>query len=111
MKKFSVVISRQFGSLGRPIAKEMSEILGVEYYDRDIVTMVAKEHNITIREVSNLEEKSSRYAFMKFPLERLRRRIKSLTPRQGSSGSWRKRRAASSWDGARTRSSAIIRTM
>ena len=39
MKKFSVVISRQFGSLGRPIAKEMSEILGVEYYDRDIVTM------------------------------------------------------------------------
>ena len=68
MKKFSIVISRQFGSLGRPIAKEMSEILGVEYYDRDIVTMVAKEHNITIREVSNLEEKSSRYAFMKFPL-------------------------------------------
>ena len=68
MKKFSVVISRQFGSLGRPIAKEMSEILGVEYYDRDIVTMVAKAHNITIREVSNLEEKSSRYAFMKFPL-------------------------------------------
>ena len=100
MKKFSVVISRQFGSLGRPIAKEMSEILGVEYYDRDIVTMVAKEHNITIREVSNLEEKSSRYAFMK-----------SLTPRQGSSGSWRKRRPASSWDGARTRSLAIIRTM
>ena len=49
MKKFSVVISRQFGSLGRPIAKEMSEILGVEYYDRDIVTMVAKAHNITIR--------------------------------------------------------------
>ena len=30
MKKFSVVISRQFGSLGRPIAHEMSEILKVE---------------------------------------------------------------------------------
>lgn len=57
MKKFSVVISRQFGSLGRPIAHEMSEILKVEYYDRDIVTMVAKEHNITIKEVSALEEK------------------------------------------------------
>ena len=50
-EKFSVVISRQFGSLGRPIAHEMSEILKVEYYDRDIVTMVAKEHNITIKEV------------------------------------------------------------
>lgn len=68
MKKFSVVIARQFGSLGRPIAKEMSEILGVEYYDRDIVTMVAKEHNITIKEVSTLEEKATQYSFMKFPL-------------------------------------------
>lgn len=68
MKKFSVVISRQFGSLGRPIAREMSEILNVEYYDRDIVTMVAKEHNITIKEVSALEENASIYSFMKFPL-------------------------------------------
>lgn len=68
MKKFSVVISRQFGSLGRPVAREMSEMLGVEYYDRDIVTMVAKEHNITIREVSSLEEKATKYSFMKFPL-------------------------------------------
>lgn len=68
MKKFSVVISRQFGSLGRPIAREMSEILGVEYYDRDIVTMVAKEHNITIKEVSAMEEKAVPYSFMKFPL-------------------------------------------
>lgn len=68
MKKFSVVISRQFGSLGRAIAKEMSEILNVEYYDRDIVTMVAKEHNITIKEVSTLEEKATKYTFMKFPL-------------------------------------------
>lgn len=109
MKKFSIVISRQFGSLGRPIAKEMSEILGVEYYDRDIVTMVAKEHNITIREVSNLEEKSSRYAFMKFPLGN--GTVAAQDPRQGSSGSWRKRRAASSWDGARTRSSATTLIM
>ena len=68
MKKFSVVISRQFGSLGRPIAHEMSEILKVEYYDRDIVTMVAKEHNITIKEVSALEEKATKYSIMKFPL-------------------------------------------
>lgn len=68
MKKFSVVISRQFGSLGRPIAAKMSEILGVEYYDRDIVTMVAKQHNVTISEVSNIEEKATPYSIMKFPL-------------------------------------------
>lgn len=68
MKKFTVVISRQFGSLGRHIAAKMSEILGIEYYDRDIVTMVAKEHNISISEVSNNEEKATPYGFMRFPL-------------------------------------------
>ena len=36
-KKFVVTITRQFGSMGRPIAREMSERLGIEYYDRDIV--------------------------------------------------------------------------
>ncbi len=34
MKHFVVTIQRQFGSMGRPIAKRMSEILGVEFYDR-----------------------------------------------------------------------------
>ena len=37
MSKYVVTITRQFGSLGRPIAKRMSELLGIEYYDRDIV--------------------------------------------------------------------------
>lgn len=68
MKKFSVSISRQFGSLGRPIARELSEILGVEYYDRDIVNMVAKKHNISVKEVSDLEESAAKYSFMRFPL-------------------------------------------
>ncbi|MGN0514705.1 MAG: AAA family ATPase [Lachnospiraceae bacterium] len=68
MKKFSISISRQFGSLGRPIAKRLSEILGVEYYDRDIVDMVAKKHNISVKEISELEEHATPYSFMKFPL-------------------------------------------
>ena len=34
MGKYIITISRQFGSLGRPIAKEMASILNVEYYDR-----------------------------------------------------------------------------
>ena len=36
-KKYIVTIARQFGSLGRPIAMQMSKKLGVEFYDRDIV--------------------------------------------------------------------------
>ena len=54
MKKYTVAISRQFGSLGRPIARELSEILGIEYYDRDIVDMVSKKHNISVKEISDL---------------------------------------------------------
>ena len=45
-KKYVVTIARQFGSLGRPIAKLMSKKLGVEYYDRDIVEQAAKKLNL-----------------------------------------------------------------
>ena len=41
--KYVVTITRQFGSMGRPIAKKMAEKLGVEYYDRDIVDQAAKK--------------------------------------------------------------------
>lgn len=69
MDKFVITITRQFGSLGRPIARKMSEILGVEYYDRDIVDMVAKETNLAVSTISSIEEKAdSRWAFMKYPL-------------------------------------------
>ena len=37
MQKYVISISRQFGSLGRPIAKKLAELLEIEYYDRDIV--------------------------------------------------------------------------
>lgn len=32
MEKFIITINRQFGSMGRPIAKEMAEALNVEFY-------------------------------------------------------------------------------
>ncbi len=69
MEKYVISISRQFGSLGRPIAKKLSELLEIEYYDREIVDKVAKKHNLSIKEVSNLEEKATQgFGFMKFPL-------------------------------------------
>ena len=33
MQKYVISISRQFGSLGRPIAKKLAELLEIEYYD------------------------------------------------------------------------------
>ena len=42
MEQYVITISRQFGSMGRSIARELSEILGIEFLDRDIVEATAK---------------------------------------------------------------------
>lgn len=69
MEKYVVTINRQFGSLGRPIARKMSEILGVEYYDRDIVDSVAKETKMPVSRISEEEETAKTSFFsMKYPL-------------------------------------------
>ena len=72
-KKYVVTIARQFGSLGRPIAKLMSKKLGVEYYDRDIVEQAAKKLNLPVSQIDELEEKvkktsTNSYKRMMYPL-------------------------------------------
>lgn len=69
-KKYVITITRQFGSLGRPIAKRLSEILDIEYYDRDIVEKAAKIMNQPVSIISNIEEKHKHSGFfnMLFPL-------------------------------------------
>lgn len=68
MENYIVTITRQFGSLGRPIAREMSEILGIEYYDRDIVEKAAKKLDLSIPAISNAEETANAFFNMKYPL-------------------------------------------
>lgn len=65
-KPYFVTIQRQFGSLGRPIAKKMSELLQIEYYDRDILERTSKEMNMDVSDIVKMEEKS--YSRMKYPL-------------------------------------------
>ncbi len=55
-QKYVITITRQFGSLGRPIAKKMSEILGIEYYDRDLVDEAAKQLKLPASIVDDEEE-------------------------------------------------------
>ncbi|AKA68969.1 AAA family ATPase [Clostridium scatologenes] len=70
MQKYCVTINRQFGSLGRPIARELSTILGVEYYDRDIVETTSQKLNLPVSTISDHEETSytSNFFNMLFPL-------------------------------------------
>ena len=53
-KKFIITIARQFGSMGRPIAKRMSEKLGIEFYDRDIVEEAAKKLNLPVSKINEI---------------------------------------------------------
>ena len=55
MKKFVVTITREFGSMGRPIAKRLSELLHVEYYDRDIVEAASQKLDLPVSVISNEE--------------------------------------------------------
>ncbi|MGN0313585.1 MAG: AAA family ATPase [Fusicatenibacter sp.] len=71
--KYVVTITRQFGSLGRPIARKMSEKLGIEYYDRDIVDQAAKKLNLPISVVNEEEETAKKvtvnpFSRMMYPL-------------------------------------------
>lgn len=70
MEKFIITINRQFGSMGRPIAKEMAEALNVEFYDRDLIEAAAKKMNMSLSIASDLEEsaKPNRFWRMCFPL-------------------------------------------
>ena len=58
MKKetYVVTIQRQFGSMGRPIARSMSEKLGIEFYDRDLVDQAAQKLNLPVSRVRENEE-------------------------------------------------------
>lgn len=69
MEKFTITITREFGSLGRYVAKELSKELGVEFYDRDIVEEVSRKLNLPVSTISDEEEKSKQ-SFMPpmFPL-------------------------------------------
>ena len=74
MKETYVIsINREFGSMGRPIAKKISEILGIEYYDRDIVDQTAQELDMPASVIKHEEEKAAKqtvnpFSRMMFPL-------------------------------------------
>lgn len=57
--RYVVTITRQFGSMGRPIAKKMAQMLGIEYYDRDLVDQAAKKLNLPVSVVDEVEEKAN----------------------------------------------------
>lgn len=52
-----ITISRQFGSGGREFGKRLSEKLGYDYYDREIITSIAEKLKLDEKYIENMSEK------------------------------------------------------
>ena len=46
--KIIVTIGRQFGSGGREIGQKLAEMLGIAYYDKELMAMAAKDSGIAV---------------------------------------------------------------
>ena len=47
MKKTVITVSREYGSGGRLIGKRIAELLGINFYDGELLSLVAKESGYT----------------------------------------------------------------
>ena len=54
-----VTIARQFGSGGREIGEELSKKLGVKFYDKELISIAAKESNLAPEIFENVDEKAT----------------------------------------------------
>lgn len=55
-----ITISREFGSGGRRLGEAIAEQLGFDYYDREIITAIAKNQELEEAFVSNIMDQSLR---------------------------------------------------
>ncbi len=66
---YVITISRQFGSLGRSIARRTAELLDIDFMDRDIVEATAKRMNLAIPTIGDSEEQAKNpFFYRQFPL-------------------------------------------
>ena len=61
-----ISIGRQFGSGGRKIGKALAKELGFEYYDKELITLVAKESGFNPELFENADEQPSRNLFFQW---------------------------------------------
>ena len=53
-----ITINREFGSGGREIGRKLAEALGIEYYDKEIITEIAKNTELSEQYVRQVVEKN-----------------------------------------------------
>lgn len=58
-KNTVITIGRQYGSGGREIGKKVSEILGIGYYDDELISLAAKSSGMNSDTLSDVDEKAT----------------------------------------------------
>ena len=54
-----ITIGRQYGSGGRAVGKIIAEKLGIPLYDKELVELAAKESNVSLEAVKEIDERAS----------------------------------------------------
>lgn len=57
MKNYVVTIAREHGSGGRMIGKKLAESIGADFYDRELITLTAKQTGLSEAFIKDIEEK------------------------------------------------------
>jgi cytidylate kinase len=58
-KNTVITIGRQYGSGGREIGKKIAELLGISYYDDELISLAAKNSGINSETLSDVDEKAT----------------------------------------------------
>ncbi|MBO7218046.1 MAG: cytidylate kinase-like family protein [Clostridia bacterium] len=64
-KNLVITIGREFGSMGHEIARRLSEIMGIKLYDKELLSIVAKNHGYSediLHEIDETATNSFLYA-------------------------------------------------
>ena len=59
MNQFVITIGRQFGSGGRSIGEKLAKKLGVSFYDKELISIAAKESGIDPEVFAGVDEKAA----------------------------------------------------
>lgn len=57
--KFIITIGRQFGSGGREIGEALAKKLGIAYYDKELISIAAKESGVDAEVFSQVDERAT----------------------------------------------------
>lgn len=57
--KYIITIGRQFGSGGREVGKALAESLGIPCYDKELISLAAKESGIDAEVFKNVDERAT----------------------------------------------------